>query len=562
MFSNIKYALGFAILGILNTTSAHAQYATLSADEVAEATAECEISVSYDCLFTLALDAVVTNLDDPHRNLLPAIILTQLYVGDLSGAKRSMAFGRPNYGILLKFGRWDEASALAKEEFPNWIVEGGTPESSYLNTLVRAQMEFGEVEMAIETALASGPDNTAAWHSVMKLLIEQGAYIRATEFATTAQSERFEQDAYLNIVFAQSNAGLIADAINMLPNIESNRHRCLALVAIANAQISVGDADDARQNLVRAFEIASGENIERHGSSQLLIEIAEAQHAASFIPDAQNSARQAFNMSLRYTSSDHLSNSYILSEFVQIGIILFRAGLEEQGKLAFEKAEELVASVSGEGKEYRAQLVLQLGRLEIGEPGALNGLLELVQGPLAGELRNKEALEQSVQDMVEKGYLAEALAVTQILINLGIVSEYRSDRIRANIVEAYLELGESETALNVALKMRSIGLHGNAVKAVAQILNEDGQTIEAREILFSFLKWSKQQIDNDDRNDTLSPTLLLATMLGEFGYATESREFFQNSFELAQQIENRFEYVEAIRRIAGALHQTFPNSPN
>lgn len=554
MIKQFKFWAYLTVCAALFSTSAQAQQANLSAEEVARASAECEVAISVDCLITLALDIAVNNVEKPPLAL-SDIVSTQVDINDLAGAKVSATYGWVHYPALLKIGRWDEATAQATENFSSVRVEFGTPEGSYLRRLVRAQMNLGELDLALRT-VQSSPVGNEAWFTVMELLIEQNEYARAIELVNSAPFERARNDSYLDIVIAQSEAGQIIDAFDTLANFESEKHYCDALIAIANAQILIGTLDQARDNLNLAFEIASAGKIKSRYRTALLVEIAKYQLEAGDISGAEKSAILSLEKLGRY----HMSRQHVAKELGDVGVMLFQVGLEDEGQRAFDKAAELIPEIANEFEETRALLELQLDRAKVEGPAAMAELLELTDSPLR---EIQAALPLMISKLVESEFLTEALIVASHLEGAEI-NPYPLDKAYSEIAAAYVELDELEKATIATGNIQTDYSRVSGGLTIAKRMSENGHSEKARIMLLDLLNWPEEYAGGDllNQNSNGYSAGSIAPVLAEIGYVDDARKAFQIAYKNLLAIEDKQRRFPILLRLVQSLHEAFPNSPN
>ena len=554
-----RYLCTIAIAALCAVGTAAAQTAPghVNAGEADQAQTECKAMVTRRCLYILALDAV-TQPDAPSntRMKLSQIVISQARAGDLAGAERSLTFGPVDPGVYLHLGRWDEAYALAQQQFSNTIVEFGSPDGSFKKKLVKFQLEKGQIDLALQTALSIAGNWDEQSDALLQIVIfhlGMDHFANALTVAKMIEPPQARDRSYLAISRAQANSGLFSEAAATLDFVSQKWQKADALLTLASAQYHSGDEAGASASLASAVVLAqTALKAHEHGVDQL-IEAADLALDFGLLSEARAYATLALEPAYRINPGVAGPGQVSALEAItltRIATILALAGAPE-ADAAFRTARLPLADGGSARTAYQI-LCLQLVaafRLDdqTGIEAAMAAITAIDTASPYGEQRNH--LKAAALELVAHGFLTEARELADYLDRLQYGGGWSAG--------VYAALLDAEPALAPTLLSgaRTPFVRVQLSASWAATLKDQGRDAAARRLLGALPDWiatlpSTEFVPIEQRTTLFSS---IATSQFDRGFDGDARATLQRAYLDSQGFERSLSRLNALLAIADAL---------
>ncbi|MGL4238556.1 hypothetical protein [Tabrizicola sp.] len=471
--------------------AAQAETGPPTAEEVATAKAACAVEVRQDCLFALAVDAALAETRTaqiPYH--LNQVAIVQARTGDVVGADRTLSLTEPEEGALLSLGRWDEAYEVAKLQFPNMIVEQGTPEGSTKNGMVRAMLKAGEEELALSTALSIPEGGYRERDEALRVILDhhlsEQDFIAARAVFDRMQ-ERFTRDqALLSLVEAQTAAGLTAEATAMLNQTEDPRTQAQARLVLARALEEMGSTEAAKAQFDLIFASANGKDGLQDWGLSVLIDAADLALSLGETAVARQHAEAAFaviDQDRKSSRPAHIRNASNPINLIRVATVLQLAGSFDKAATLFAEAALPPRQPEDRDRKVARLAELLLSHLRLQDREAADATLQelLLIGDGAAAWAANERLREVGLALVDYGFPLDAQRIAEQLETL----PYAGGKSYA--IYAALLAKDPALAPSLLPGIRSSYLHIEVSIGFAQWLHASGQDAKAQQMLQSLV---------------------------------------------------------------------------
>lgn len=547
--------IAFAALYAVGTAMAQTAPGRLDVGEAAQAQTECNSMVTRHCLYILALDAVTRpNALNNIRMKLSQIVISQARAGDIAGAERSLTFGSVDPSVFLHLGRWDEAYALAQQQFPNTIVEFGSPDGSFKKTLVNFQLEKGQIDLALQSALSiagSRNEQSDALHQIVLFHLGQNHFAEALALAKMIEPAQARDRSYLAISQAQANSGLFSEAAATLYFVAQKWQQSNALLTLAAAQYHSGDEAGASASLASAVMLArTALQGHEHGLDNL-IDAANLALDFGLLTEARTYAtlalEPAYKINPGFADPGQVSALEAIT-LTRIATILALAGAPDDADAAFRTARLPLADSASAMMAYQVLCHQLVAAFRLHDQTAIEAAMSAIDtaNPIS---QQRNYLEAAAIELIAHGFLTEAQMLADYLDRLQYGGGWSAD-VYAALLDA-----DPSLAPTLLSGVRTPFVRVQISANWAETLRDQGRETDARSLLVALPDWiatlpSTEFIPIDQRTNLFAS---VATSQSDLGFDDDARATLQRAYRDSQGFEHAFSQLNALLIIADAL---------
>ncbi|WP_417712464.1 tetratricopeptide repeat protein [Roseibium aggregatum] len=534
-----------------------------SAQEVEDARFQCEEALSKDCLHTLALGLAYEEDQRTGSGNLFKAFLWRIYADDEIRSAQLRDMSPPTVETLLDAGQWAEAEKLFLEYHENTIFEFGTPRGPFIKQMILAQLEQGEIELAIQAAGSLGDvwnERLEAHLIILEHLLDHGNHEQALKIADNLTRD-FHRAAVLSEILvrlvsrkefevalrvAHSLKTLALDDPHSLPRVHK------AYLAIARGQLEAGEVTASK----RTLELLPDLNDATDTEFEVFIEAADLLLKLGNRKSAQLMTLRALDAAEQTT---RLANDDRVRRLAVAGRFLVWSGMAEKGRAAFEQAEQLLLDRSAKGLE--ARMAFHVNKVLAGSRETTQSDRETIYRILRTERTLERSLLSEVKPLLDAGFDEE---MHQAIIALDANERrYRvTDDLMLPLIEKDIEAGQFERAELVAESANAWVVRAKAVFAVANKTS----TSEARRLLNELHEWAQSHRKIRIFEWTQSRTGYDVFRLCGIGAKQVQLGFVDDAYATLKQaysLANKMRYkakAASFLSIAEALDGTLPNA--
>ena len=546
------------MLAVLIGLAAGAQADPVTDAHLQAAQAACAQAIALPCLLTLATAEVERETDSQLRQAgATALVIAQAAMGDLAAAEYSLTLAPPRAEAMLALRRWDEATALNAVESKDMLFElEATRDGSWANQVVAAQLRMDLSDLAEQTVFSNdlwgGGERQRALMAIVTYHIEHqdfGQAISVAQRGGPAYADPFRQKALLQVVQAQLDAGLIAGAVATSKLMDLTPEHVTAVISLAQANADAGNTDIAAEYFASAFdEVLLHNERDSRWTVSMLLDVASGQAALGLMEAANDSVTVAIVRSdwLNEHGAPGWSPAKLAIEQVRIGETFDILGRPFEADVHFDLGRGLLGSAMPDDlTEKRAAYDLLMGPAVAEGSDAVQIAVTswLAQIQAAPDTRSAESMAEIGNDLVKRGYLAEALRVA-LVIEQDPVWGIRVYQLYPSILTAYCDLGEIDIARRVALNIENNSVRTTSAAIVANALGLAGRPDEAREFLTTVAATADPE-----------SAVYLAPALANLGFGADGLMLLQRMFyEPPTQVRWGWR-INRLIAIATTLHQ-------
>ena len=532
-----------------------------SGQEVKDAGVQCELAVSKDCLHTLALGQAYEEDRRTGSSKLFKAFLWRIYSNDEIRSEQLRDMSPPTVETLLDAGQWAEAEKLFLEYHKSTIFEFGSPRGTFIKQMILAQLEQGEIELAIQAAGSLGDvwnERLEAHLIIVKHLLDHGNHEQALKIADNLTRD-FHRAAVLSeilvrLVFrkefeaalrvAHSLKTLAVDDPHFLPRVHK------AYLDIARGQLEAGEVTASK----RTMELIPDLNFATDTEFEVFIEFADLLLKLGNRKSAQLMASRALEAAKRTTGPP---NDDKVRRLAVVGRFLVWSGIADKGRGAFEQAEQLLLDRSAKGLE--ARMAFHVNKVLAGSREATKSDREAIYRILRTEKTFERSLLSEVKPLLDAGFDEE---MRQAIIAVD-ANERRwsvTNDLMLPLIEKHVEAGQFERAEQVAESANTWVVRAKAVFAVASRTS----TSEARRLLIELHEWARNNRTIRNFEWTESRTgydVFRLCGIGakqiQLGFVDDARATLKQAYILANKMSYKAKAVSFLS-IAEALDGTLP----
>lgn len=532
-----------------------------SAQEVEDARFQCEEALSKDCLQTLALGQAHEEDRRTGSSKLFKAFLWRIYADDEIRSEQLRDMSPPTVETLLDAGQWAEAEKLFLEYHKSTIFEFGSPRGTFIKQMILAQLEQGEIELAIQAAGSLGDvwnERLEAHLIIVKHLLDRGNHEQALKIADNLTRD-FHRAAVLSeilvrLVFrkefeaalrvAHSLKTLAVDDPHFLPRVHK------AYLAIARGQLEAGEITAS----TRTMELIPDLNDAPDTEFEVFIEFADLLLKLGNQKSAQLMASRALEAAKRTTGPP---NDDKVRRLAVVGRFLVWSGIADKGRGAFEQAEQLLLDRSAKGLE--ARMAFHVNKVLAGSREATQSDREAIYRILRTEKTFERSLLSEVKPLLDAGFDEE---MRQAIIAVD-ANERRwsvTNDLMLPLIEKHVEAGQFERAEQVAESANTWVVRAKAVFVVASRTS----TSEARRLLIELREWARNNRTIRNFEWTESRTgydVFRLCGIGakqiQLGFVDDARATLKQAYILANKMSYKAKAVSFLS-IAEALDGTLP----
>lgn len=458
-----------------------------SAQEVEDARFQCEEALSKDCLHTLALGQAYEEDRRTGSSKLFKAFLWRIYADDEIRSEQLRDMSPPTVETLLDAGQWAEAEKLFLEYHQNTIFEFASPRGTFIKQMILAQLEQGEIELAIQAAGSLGDvwnERLEAHLIIVKHLLDHGNHEQALKIAHSLTSDYHKaavlSDILVGLVFrkefvgalrvAHSLKALALDHPHFLPRADK------AYLAIARGQLEAGEVTASKRTMGLLPDLNDATDTE----FEVFVEAADLLLKLGNRKSAQLMALRALDAAKQKTGPP---NDDKVRRLAVAGRFLVWSGIADKGRGAFEQAEQLLLDQSAKG--LNARMAFHVNKVLAGSREATQSDREVIYRILRTEKTFERSLLSEVKPLLDAGFDEE---MHQAIIALDANERwYRvTDDLMLPLIEKDIEAGQFERAEQVAESANTWVVRARGVFAVAGKTS----TSEARRLLNELHEWA------------------------------------------------------------------------
>ncbi len=486
----------------LTTLAAHAETGPPTQEEVAQAKATCAAEVRQDCLFTLAIDAVLASTDpDQVQTRLNHIATIQAIEGDVAGADRTLSLTKPDAMPLLALGRVDEARTALQRELADLETKNGTRVDGPLDTFLLIRMSIVDrSDLALSTPLYESSEGKIEQIDPLPMMfsehLEAGQVNDAAKIYTRMdKSDSKSSERFLRLVNALCDAGDLATAAGIITGFPDAETQAQARVVLAKAYLASGMVAEGKAELDQILANVTADSAYPHWTIAVLVQSAEVALQSGETAIARQHANTAFK-SYDQQNKGRLSQDYIdtqLRIFLHLAAMLDQVGSIGKASAILAKASQPTASSLFESDNLIWHFdALYVTQVRIGDKaGAEATLQQLLQvGPHFSGAITPAALE-----LADLGFLAEARQIATLIVTAARNDEPGVSQKLGDAYAIYAAVLAKDPKLAPEVLQEDLGawLHFKLSLDWARALDVAGQKTEAKTVLADLVEDHQSQ---------------------------------------------------------------------
>jgi tetratricopeptide (TPR) repeat protein len=457
-------------------------------DEVTRAKAACAAEVQQDCLFILAVDAVLASTDpDEVQSRLNHIATIQAIEGHVAGADRTLSLTKPDAIPLLALGRVDEARTALQREFADLEAKYDTQVEGPLDTFLLIRMLLVDrPELALSSQLyVSNKGKIEQINPLPAVFSHYLAHGRAADAASIFnrldKSDDDMGERLLALVKALSDAGDLAQAAAFVSGFPDPKAQAQARVLLAKAYLASGLAIEAKAELDQILASVSGESEYPYWTVEVLVQSADVALQSGETSIARQHANAAFK------SYDQLRRRRLSQDFgeqdlrtlLRLAAVLDRVGSTGKASAILAKASQpVVSDLFGPKDLFWHFDALYVTQVRIGDQDGAEAMLQKL---LEVGRSTSLALTPAALELVELGFLSEARQIGRLIVTQARSGETGASQNLADAYTIYAAILAKDPKLAPEVLQEDLGawLHFKLSLDRARALDVAGQKTEA-----------------------------------------------------------------------------------
>jgi hypothetical protein len=540
-------------------------------EEITQAKARCAAEVRQDCLFTLAIAAVLENSDpDQVQPGLNHIATIQAIEGDVAGAERTLSLTRPDAIPLLALGRVDEARTALQREFADLEAKHDIQVEGSLDTLLMIRMLYVDrPDLALSAQLQFTDKGKAErldpLPAVFSHYLAQGkAADAAAIFNRMNKDDDDMGERLLALVSALSDARELAKAAASVSGFPDPKAQAQARVVLAKSYLASGFAIEGRAELDQVLASVTGESEDPYWTVELLAQSAEValQSGETFI--AQKHADVGFKSFDRRRTRLGSGQAHFLylKDLLRLAAVLDRLGSSGKASAILAKASQPSqpdpASPSFPFLHFGALYVTQL---RLGDQSAAEATLQQLQQLGTS---SDAALVPAALELVELGFLKEARQIAGLQVTQALAGEKGASQNLANAYAIYAALLVKDPMLAPEVLQQDLGdwLHFKLSLDHARALEAAGQKTEAEVVLANLAEDQRSRSRQSAEPSDLAACSLPAIALDQarLGFGQSAARVRQSSLAIAMETGDGLQRSEHLLALAASFRDAKPAS--